>query len=108
MKFIAFAASAIATIASLVSAQSDPVACTLCLQKALQALPACANIQPSAGLVSSQYATCLCSSLSGSWIDSCSGAAQCGSGVSTFKALYSASIQAAGLSCSGQASFTAA
>ncbi|KAF9438447.1 hypothetical protein BGZ76_007840 [Entomortierella beljakovae] len=107
MKFTIVAAAAFAMLASIVSAQ-DPSACTACLQSALKTLPACANAQPPAdGEVSAEYAACLCSSLSGSWMDSCSGAAQCGSGVSNFKAAYSANIQEAGLDCSGEASFNA-
>ncbi|KAG0235792.1 hypothetical protein B0O80DRAFT_500554 [Mortierella sp. GBAus27b] len=106
MKFIALAVSAIAMVASLVSAQSDPAACTLCLQNALKALPECANVQPTAGTVSSAYAACLCASLNGAWIDACSDASKCGATVATLKTSYGTDIQTAGLSCSGgQASF---
>ncbi|KAK3813365.1 MAG: hypothetical protein J3Q66DRAFT_348130 [Benniella sp.] len=100
MKFTALAVAAIAMVASMVSAQGDAVACTLCLQNAIKALPACANVQPTAGSVSTAYAACLCSSLSGSWADACT--AQCGSAaVSTLKSSYSTLIQAAGLVCTG-------
>ncbi|KAF9358102.1 hypothetical protein BGX26_002470 [Mortierella sp. AD094] len=107
MKFTLIAATAIAMIASMVSAQ-DPAACTVCLQHALTALPACANVQtPASGQVTNAYASCLCSSLSGAWIDSCSGASQCGSAVTAFKSAYAANIQAAGLQCNGNsATFT--
>ncbi|KAG0369101.1 hypothetical protein BGX24_002549, partial [Mortierella sp. AD032] len=79
MKFTILAATLVALLASTASAQSDPSACTLCLQQALAQLPACANVQPpaAAGTVSPAYAACLCSSLSGSWIDSCSAADKC-------------------------------
>ncbi|KAI7822930.1 hypothetical protein BC939DRAFT_453042 [Gamsiella multidivaricata] len=105
MKFTILAASAVAMLASLVSVKSDPASCTLCLQKALQTLPACANIQPTPGSVSSAFATCLCASVTNtSWINSCSGASDCGSAISTFKVSYGASIIAAGLHCSGSGS----
>ncbi|KAF9194522.1 hypothetical protein BGZ51_009085 [Haplosporangium sp. Z 767] len=108
MKFVLSTAALVATIlASLVSAQSDPAACTLCLQEALQTLPACTNVEATAGSVSPEYAACLCSSLSGTWMDSCKGNAQCGSALDSFKAMYASNIQLAGLNCAGgQASFT--
>ncbi|KAG0057229.1 hypothetical protein BGZ83_000642 [Gryganskiella cystojenkinii] len=106
MKF-SIAAVTILFLASMVSAQDNAAACTACLQKALQALPACAGVPVSAGSVSPAYAACLCSSLSGSWIDSCNGGANCGSTVSAFKASYASNMQAAGLNCAGgKASFT--
>ncbi|KAF9917381.1 hypothetical protein BX616_001195 [Lobosporangium transversale] len=110
MKFLSWAVSALmalATSASLASAQSsDPVACASCLQKALQALPACAGVQIQPGSVSPAYASCLCSSLSGAWIDSCKGASQCGSSVTYFKSAYGSIIKAAGLSCTGTPTFS--
>ncbi|KAF9907793.1 hypothetical protein EC991_010485 [Linnemannia zychae] len=113
MKFTIIAAAFAAFLATTVSAQSsDPSACTLCLQQALKQLPACANVEaPAAGsAVSSAYAACLCSSLSGSWIDSCSSADKCGAAVSALKSAYGPNIEAAGLTCGpgGQASFTSA
>ncbi|KAG0004872.1 hypothetical protein BGZ79_007771 [Entomortierella chlamydospora] len=108
MKFTLIVATTLAMTASMVSAQ-DPVACTTCLQQALAALPACASVQtPTAGSVTTAYAACLCASLSGTWIDSCSGSSQCGSAISAFASIYAANIQAAGLDCDGTtASFTA-
>ncbi|KAF9097782.1 hypothetical protein BGX29_007937 [Mortierella sp. GBA35] len=113
MKFTIIATAVLAFIVSCsttVSAQSDASACTLCLQQALQTLPACANVEATAGSVSPAYAACLCSSLDGSWIDSCSGADQCGAAIATFKASYGSNIQSAGLQCgpNGQAFFTPA
>ncbi|KAI1316277.1 hypothetical protein EDD11_010185 [Mortierella claussenii] len=103
MKVTILVATALMMLAALVSAQSDPAACTLCLQKALQAFPACAGVQAptTPGQVSPAYAACLCASLSGAWIDSCASAAQCGSSINSFKASYATNIQAAGLSCAG-------
>ncbi|KAG0212919.1 hypothetical protein BGX28_005381 [Mortierella sp. GBA30] len=108
MKITTAVTAAITLLATLASVQSDPAACTLCLQKALQALPACANVQATApGSVSPAYAACLCSSLTGTWMDSCKDAAQCGVTIDSFKASYATNIQTAGLSCNGnQASFT--
>ncbi|KAF9128631.1 hypothetical protein BGW39_004891, partial [Mortierella sp. 14UC] len=111
--FTILAAVFAAFVATTVSAQSsDPSACTLCLQQALKQLPACANVQPPVanGPVSSAYAACLCSSLSGSWIDSCSAANKCGATVTALKSAYGPNIKAAGLTCGpgGQASFTPA
>ncbi|KAG0264204.1 hypothetical protein BG011_007238 [Mortierella polycephala] len=108
MKFILSTATLVATIlVSLVSAQSDPAACTLCLQEALQTLPACGNVEATPGSVSQDYANCLCSSLNGAWMDSCKGDAQCGSTLAPFQSLYASNIQLAGLNCAGgQASFT--
>ncbi|KAF8982958.1 hypothetical protein BGZ46_000306 [Entomortierella lignicola] len=101
MKFTLIAATAFAMIASMASAQ-NATSCTTCLQQALKTLPACANVQfPQGGQVSTSYAACLCSSLSGTWASSCSGASQCGSAISSFVSTYAADIQAAGLKCSG-------
>ncbi|KAF9113638.1 hypothetical protein BGX27_001113 [Mortierella sp. AM989] len=101
MKFTLLAVTAFAMLASMVSAQ-DADACTLCLQKALKALPGCANVEtPAPGQVTDAYASCLCTSLSGTWIDSCSGASQCGSTISVLKNSYATNIQAAGLKCNG-------
>jgi hypothetical protein len=108
MKFTILVAAFVALVASTASAQEDPSACTLCLQEALKQLPACANVEATAGSVSPAYAACLCSSLDGSWIDSCSGADKCGATVAAFKSSYGDNIKAAGLACgaNGQASFT--
>ncbi|KAF9291309.1 hypothetical protein BGZ68_004397 [Mortierella alpina] len=109
MKIAIAAYTATALLASLAFAQSDPAACTLCLQKALQALPVCANVRATAGSVTAEYATCLCSSLAGNWIDSCKSSAQCGSTIDDFKASYASMFKLAGLNCNGnQASFTPA
>ncbi|KAF8946288.1 hypothetical protein BGZ47_000895 [Haplosporangium gracile] len=110
MKFTILAAALVAIVASTASAQVDPSTCTLCLQEALKQLPACANVKAIAGSVSPAYAACLCSSLSGSWIDSCAAADKCGSTISAFKNSYAPNIRAAGLTCGskGQASFTPA
>ncbi|KAG0282112.1 hypothetical protein BGZ96_000830 [Linnemannia gamsii] len=110
MKFTILAAAFVAFVASTATAQADPSACTLCLQEALKQLPACANVEVTAGSVSPAYAACLCSSLSGSWIDSCSGTDKCGAAISAFKSSYGGNIKAAGLTCgaNGQASFTPA
>ncbi|KAF9154891.1 hypothetical protein BG015_011674 [Linnemannia schmuckeri] len=110
MKFTILAAAFVAFLASTASAQADPSTCTLCLQNALKQLPACTNVEVTAGSVSPAYAACLCSSLSGSWIDSCAAANKCGSAISAFKSSYASNIRAAGLTCgsNGQASFTPA
>ncbi|KAF9578573.1 hypothetical protein BGW38_005562, partial [Lunasporangiospora selenospora] len=112
MKFATFAAVltfVLASVSVVVDAQDsvDPAACTLCLQNALKAIPACANAEaPKDGSVSAEYATCLCASLDGAWADACSGASQCGSSIKLFKESYGANIQGAGLICgNGQASF---
>ncbi|KAF9934969.1 hypothetical protein FBU30_009391 [Linnemannia zychae] len=107
MKFTILATAAVAFLATVVSAQADASACTLCLQEALKALPACANVEPTPGSVSPAYAACLCSSLSGSWADSCASTADCGSTVAAFKSNYGINMKSAGLNCdNGQASFT--
>ncbi|KAF9143178.1 hypothetical protein BGX30_001123 [Mortierella sp. GBA39] len=108
MKFTILAAAFVALVASTASAQADPSACTLCLQESLMQLPACANVEATAGSVSPAYAACLCSSLSGSWIDSCAAADKCGSAISAFKSSYAPNMKDAGLTCgsNGQASFT--
>ncbi|KAF9325697.1 hypothetical protein BG006_010827 [Podila minutissima] len=103
MKFTILAA--VAALLAAVSAQSDPAACTLCLQSSLQSLPACTGVEASSS--NPAYAACLCASLNGAWIDACSGDSQCGAAIATFRASYASNIQAAGLSCAnGQASFT--
>ncbi|KAG0340352.1 hypothetical protein BG000_000128 [Podila horticola] len=101
MKFAILAAVA---LFATVSAQSDPAACTLCLQTSLQSLPACKGVEASSS--NPAYAACLCASLDGAWIDACSNASQCGATIATFRASYASNIQAAGLKCAnGQASF---
>ncbi|KAF9382323.1 hypothetical protein CPB97_007221 [Podila verticillata] len=102
MKFTILAA--VAALLATVSAQSDPAACTLCLQTSLQSLPECKGVEASSS--NPAYAACLCASLSGAWIDACSGASQCGAAISVFRTSYASNIQAAGLKCAnGQASF---
>ncbi|GJJ69537.1 hypothetical protein EMPS_01883 [Entomortierella parvispora] len=106
MKFTLSVIAAITVLASMVSAQ-NPAACTLCLQKALGTLPACVGTLPTAAgeAVTPAYAACLCSSLTGNWIDSCNGDSDCGSSIALFKANYPANIEAAGLNCNGTPSF---
>ncbi|KAF9216783.1 hypothetical protein BGZ59_008049 [Podila verticillata] len=97
MKFTILAA--VAALLAAVSAQSDPAACTLCLQTSLQSLPECKGVEASSS--NPAYAACL-----GAWIDACSGTSQCGAAIAIFRTNYASNIQAAGLKCNnGQASF---
>ncbi|KAF8926925.1 hypothetical protein EDD21DRAFT_411228 [Dissophora ornata] len=107
MKF--FSVLAVLATAALVSAQSDVDACATCLQSSLQALPLCASVNITMGELNPEgdavMAACLCSSLNGTWVDACTGDAQCGQDIVSFKNAYSDNIQSAGLSCGTTPSF---
>ncbi|KAG0239640.1 hypothetical protein B0O80DRAFT_434573 [Mortierella sp. GBAus27b] len=109
MKFVsAFVLVAAATI-GMVSAQGTPDACKSCLQSALSALPLCKGLNIKMGeldpAADPSLVPCLCSSLDGAWVDGCTGAAQCGQDISSFKKSYSDNIQDAGLSCGASPTF---
>ncbi|KAI1309709.1 hypothetical protein EDD11_004051 [Mortierella claussenii] len=108
MKFLP--SIALLTLTTLVSAQNTLNACTTCLQSSISALPLCKGLNITIGDFQpgnnpTAVAACLCSSLSGNWIDQCTGAAQCGQDIASFKNTYSGNIQAAGLSCGTTPSF---
>ncbi|KAG0054322.1 hypothetical protein BGZ83_011428 [Gryganskiella cystojenkinii] len=102
MKFTFATVLASAVLALAVTAQNS-TDCTLCLQKNLMALPACNGLNITVGDinpgVTPQYAVCLCSSLSGAWIDACT--TTCGPDIVQFKQTYAQSMQQAGLNCNG-------
>ncbi|KAG0054321.1 hypothetical protein BGZ83_011427 [Gryganskiella cystojenkinii] len=99
-------------VASLVSAQDAPNACSTCLQQSIQSLPLCQGLNIVIGDFnpgeSPAYAACLCSSLDGAWIDNCTGVAQCGADIKSFKSAYAGNIQNAGLICGSTPTFVPA
>ncbi|KAG0367091.1 hypothetical protein BGZ54_004404 [Gamsiella multidivaricata] len=109
MKISTLSAASALVLASVVagqnSTQGDGLVCTTCLQNSLRALPLCKDLNITVGDfnpgVSTAYAACLCSSLSGTWIDACKDASQCGPDIESFKATYPSTIEQAGLQCNG-------
>ncbi|KAF9025037.1 hypothetical protein BGZ52_009828 [Haplosporangium bisporale] len=103
-----------ALLATFAAAQSNSTeggggsaACTTCLQTSLQALPLCKSLNVT-GVIgefdptgSPAYAACLCSSLDGTWIDTCLDPSKCGADIANFKATYADSMKQAGLVCNG-------
>ncbi|KAF9948698.1 hypothetical protein BGZ72_009421 [Mortierella alpina] len=87
------------------STEGGGASCTLCLQNSLRTLPACKDLNITVGEfnpgVSPEYAVCLCSSLNGTWIDTCKGDSLCGPDIESFKGAYASNLQQAGLQCNG-------
>ncbi|KAG0249083.1 hypothetical protein BG011_009611 [Mortierella polycephala] len=113
MKFFpALALLATMTMVSVQGQTNGAAACTICLQKSIQALPLCSGLNITMGDFNPSenpaYAKCLCSTLDGAWIDSCSGENQCGQDIAAFKSAYAGNIQAAGLSCGATPTFAPA
>lgn len=112
MKFTALLP--VALLATFAAAQSNSTeggggsaACTTCLQTSLQALPLCKSLNVT-GVIgefdptgSPAYAACLCSSLDGTWMNTCQDPSKCGADIANFKATYADSMKQAGLVCNG-------
>ncbi|KAF9365886.1 hypothetical protein BGX34_007694 [Mortierella sp. NVP85] len=91
------------TTLALVSAQGQ-ADCMTCLQNGLSALPLCKGLNIKMGELDPAdpaLAKCLCSSLDGNWVDGCTGAAQCGQDILSFKKEYPSNLESAGLRCTG-------
>ena len=106
MKFTLATVLASAVLALAVTAQNsttEPAGCTTCLQNSLLALPDCKGLNITIGSMTSgvtpQYAACLCSSLNGAWIGTCTSA--CGPDIAQLEATYAQSLQESGLNCNG-------
>ncbi|KAF9906752.1 hypothetical protein EC991_000345 [Linnemannia zychae] len=109
MKFFNSLTLILATLATLALAQETPTdngaptPCMVCLQDSLQSLPACSGLTIVVGDMDPAsdpaYASCLCSSLDGAWVDKC--LSTCSQDIVSFKNAYAENIQAAGLICSG-------
>ncbi|KAG0039657.1 hypothetical protein BGZ82_007243 [Podila clonocystis] len=104
----------VALLATFAAAQGNSTnggggsaACTICLQTSLGALPLCKSLNVTGAIGefdpsgSPAYATCLCSSLDGAWIDNCKDASKCGGDILNFKGTYGDSMKQAGLVCNG-------
>ncbi|KAG0249082.1 hypothetical protein BG011_009610 [Mortierella polycephala] len=107
LTFLSAAALAMVAVVAGQEAPDDGTACTLCLQNSLRALPLCKDIDIVVGEfnpgVSPDYASCLCSSLDGAWVDACADTTKCGADIMAFKDTYAANIKEAGLQCDGPA-----
>ncbi|KAF9182036.1 hypothetical protein BGZ51_005008 [Haplosporangium sp. Z 767] len=107
MKLTFFSAAALAMVAVVAGQEvpSNGTACVLCLQDSLRALPLCKDIDVVVGEfnpgLSPDYASCLCSSLDGAWIDACMDATKCNADIAAFKSDYAKNIKEAGLQCDG-------